>query len=158
MAHELHKDRWVEAMTDTQMSGQQLTTTYVIRRPHGEALKLVKTGLAEEGLRIAMEIDVSGMIRRELGLHWSPCRILGVCCPLLMLEAVVMDAGAPVYLPLHLVVSGSDTETLVRLGDARSWDNGVPKALEIPVGRMAARIRKALERIGARQAVYQFAV
>ncbi len=140
------------------MSAEGPTSTYVIRRPHEEALKLLKRGLAEEGLRIPMEMDVSAMIRRELGLDWSPCRVLGVCCPLLMLEAVVMDAAAPAFLPLHLVVSGSDTETLVRLSDGGHGRPACYKVWRFPWAAWRHAFGGRLERVGARQAVYQFAV
>ncbi|MBI3696175.1 MAG: DUF302 domain-containing protein [Acidobacteria bacterium] len=139
------------------MRNEPIRSTYVVQEPYQRALKLIRTALRDEGLRVSLETDISGTIRQELGVDLTPCKVLHVCCPLLLLQAVVMDTSAAAFLPFHLVVSADGSQTLVHLIDpAATYENDLPGGIKIPLGRLLARIRQCLEKIGAREAVYQF--
>jgi uncharacterized protein (DUF302 family) len=133
------------------------TTVFSIAEPHEKALKLLRDTFAQEGLGIAMELDLSARIRRSLGINLAPCRVLFVDCPLLVLQAVALDASAATLLPLHVVVSGSGPKTLVHCREpAGAQAADLPVEVRAPIRRLQARLSEAVSRIGIRQ-TYQLA-
>jgi uncharacterized protein (DUF302 family) len=94
------------------MTGEQDTATLIIRKPLNEAVKLLRSALAEGGLEIAADLDMAGRIRKALRIGFPPCRVLCVDCPVALLEALALDRSAAVLLPLHLVVTGQDSRRL----------------------------------------------
>ena len=138
------------------MTSEPATTMYSLADHYERALKLVRAALVKEGLEVPLELDVSGRIRRELGIALAPCRVLCVDCPFLLLEAVTLDAAAAVFLPLHVVVSAHGSQTFVHLlSPASTQDHALPVGLKVPISKLHARVSRVLERMGVRQAPYQ---
>lgn len=136
------------------MSNESSMTTYILQEPYEKALKLLRTELENEGLRVPVEMDVSGEIREELGLDLRPCRVLYVCCPWLLLQAAVMDRSAVAFLPLRLVVSGRGLQTVVRLlGSANQQDSSLDRRVSVLASTLLDRVQRIVEKICAPQLV-----
>lgn len=127
---------------------------YVIPEPYERALKLIREALAREGLEIPIELDVSGRIRKKLGISLAPCRLLCVDSPMSLVEAVAVDPAGAVYLPLHLVVSGRGPQTTLHLPSQGALQRcEAPVGVKVPVSKLHARLSRVLQRIGGRQAL-----
>jgi uncharacterized protein (DUF302 family) len=134
------------------MAAEPTTTVFSIAEPYEKALKLLRETFGKEGLGIPMELDLSARIRRSLGISLAPCRVLFVDCPLLVLQAVALDASAATMLPLHVVVSGSGPRTLVHWREpASARGAGLPAEVRAPIRRLQSRLSDAVGRIGIRQ-------
>ena len=136
-----------------EMSGERITSTYVLPEPYERAVELLRTALRDEGLKVTLEMDVSGAIRKELGVDLTSCRVFYVCCPLLLLHAVVVDSSAAALLPVRIVASDRGPQTCFRLLHPAGAGQDLSSALSVPAGRLWARVGAGLERIGARPAV-----
>ena len=123
--------------------------TYFLGVPYEKTLKLLRAAIKREGLRLPMEMDVSGRIRDELGIGLRPCRILYVDCPFLLLQAAVWGGCGAAFLPLRAVVSRSGGGTTIHLPGP--MDAGVPPGLRVPFERFVSRFLMVLEEIGARR-------
>ena len=134
------------------MTGEQEPVTLIVRQPLNQALRSIRRALAEGGLQIATDLDMAGRIRKALRIDFPPCRVLGVDCPVALLEALALDRSAAVLLPLHLVVTGQDGLTLVHLlNPAAALYSGLPVTARAPVSRLQARIAQAVESVSTRQ-------
>jgi len=134
------------------MNSESSRATYVIQEPYEKALARLRRELEDEGLKIPSEMDVSGTIREKLGLDLWPCRVLHVCCPFSLLWAAVRDPAETAFLPVRIVVSGRDQETVVRLANfADSQKDGRDKKSVVLASLLLARVQTIVEKIGAPQ-------
>ena len=134
------------------MTAEPATTVFSIAEPYDKALKLLRETFGKEGLGIPMELDLSARIRRSLGISLAPCRVLFVDCPLLLLQAVALDASAATLLPLHVVVSGAGQRTLVHWREpASAGAASLPAEVKAPIRRLQTRLSEAVSRVGIRQ-------
>ncbi|MGQ9635540.1 MAG: hypothetical protein ACUVXB_15010 [Bryobacteraceae bacterium] len=128
--------------------------TYVVPEPFERALKLIREALEKEGLEIPVELDVSGRIRKKLGISLAPCRLLCVDSAMTLVETVAIDTAGALYLPLRLVVAGRGPQTTLHLMSLNALQRfEAPPAVKIPVGKLQARLSRVLQRIGSRQAL-----
>jgi len=130
--------------------------TYRIPEPFERALKSVREAIGKDRLTITTELDVSRRIQREWGIGMGPCRILCVDCPQLLLEAMAMDVGAGVLLPLHVVVAGRGPLTLVHI-IRPAGTNGSGGPADTVVNKLRARLSRALEKVGMRESLCRLA-
>ena len=134
------------------MTGEQEPVTLIVRQPLNQALRSIRRALAEGGLQIATDLDMAGRIRKALRIDFPPCRVLGVDCPVALLEALALDRSAAVLLPLHLVVAGQDGFTLIHLfNPAAPLYGGLPVTARAAVSKLQARIAQAVESVSTRQ-------
>ena len=134
------------------MTGEQEPVTLIVRQPPNQALRLIRRVLAEGGLQIATDLDMAGRIRKALRIDFPPCRVLGVDCPVALLEALALDRSAAVLLPLHLVVAGRDGFTLIHLlNPAAALYGGLPVTARAAVSKLQARVAQAVESVSTRQ-------
>ena len=134
------------------MIGEQETATLIIQKPLNEAVKLLRSALAEGGLEIAADLDIASRIRKALRIDFPSCRVLCVDSPLALLEALALDRSAAVLLPLHLVVTGQDGLTLVHfLNPAAALYSGLPVTARAAVSKLQARVAQAVESVSTRQ-------
>ena len=134
------------------MNGDPETATLIMQQPLHEALKLIRRALAEGGLEVAAELDMAGRVRKALRIDLPPCRVLCIDCPVALLEALALDRSAAVLLPLHLVVAGQDSVTLVHfLNPAAALYSGLPVTARAAVSKLQARVAHAVERVSTRQ-------
>jgi len=137
------------------MTKEPSLVTFGVPESHQATIRMVRRALAQQGLRVPAELDVTMRIKQELGARLAPCVVLYVDDPALLLEAVVFHRGAALLIPLPLVVSGSDrhTEVLVR-GVEALMEGGLPASVREPLLNLHARIVQAMETIAEREVVH----
>ena len=134
------------------MTGEQEIATLTIQKPLNEAVKLLRRALAKGGLEVAAELDLGGRVKKALGIDFPSCRVLGVDCPVALLEALALDRSAAVLLPLHLVVTSQDGLTLVHfLNPAAALYSGLPVTARAAVSKLQAKVAQAVESVSTRQ-------
>ena len=134
------------------MTGEQEPVTLIVRQPLNQALRSIRRALAEGGLQIATDLDMAGRIRKALRIDFPPCRVLGVDCPVALLEALALDRSAAVLLPLHLVVAGQDGFTLIHLlNPAAALYGGLPVTARAAVSKLQSRVAHAIESVSSRK-------
>ena len=127
------------------------TVTFVLEESFEPALKTLRRALAEDQLCIIVELDAAKRIRHALNIVVSPCRILLVENPLFMLEATAIDRSSAVFIPLHLVVSGSGARTLIHvLGPQHSQLRDFPIGVRIPLTRIQDQLLGTLGKVADR--------
>ncbi|MBN9657563.1 MAG: hypothetical protein J0H49_05260 [Acidobacteria bacterium] len=129
--------------------------TFSVAEQHQTAIRMVRRALAQQGLRVPAELDVTTRIKQELGAGLAPCAVLYVDDPALLLEAVVFHRGAALLIPQPVVVSGDDrhTEVLVR-GIEALMEGGLPASLREPLLNLHARIVRAIQTIAEREGAH----
>jgi hypothetical protein len=124
------------------------TCTYLIQEPFDRALKSIREALLKGDLRVPLELDVATRIKTELGISLTPCRLLFVDCPVLLLEAATLDSATVARFPLHVAVTGLGHHTSVHLAGPSGVSNA---AAYSPVDKLQDRVLRALEKIATRQ-------
>lgn len=131
-------------------SGETLENRREIAAPFEAALKLIRSALLHEDLRISKEFDVADIARFQPEMNLARCRILCVDSPLLLLEAIALDPSAAVFLPLHIVISADGRNTQVYwLNPAGIQSKRLPVGAMLPLRALQARISVAMEGIPA---------
>ena len=137
------------------MNSEPAVTTYLISEPFETALKAIREALASNDLHICTELDVSARFRRELNMGFTPCRILMVDSPCLLLEAAALDCSAAVLLPLHVVVTGHDPQTIIHwINPAAIEGARLPMGTAVPLAKLQSLVTRSLERIAMRRDIY----
>jgi hypothetical protein len=130
------------------MTGECATFTFLVVGPCEKALKLVRRHILAQGLRVPIQPGVSGRIRKTLGIDSSPCMVLCVDWPLSLVEEMTHDDAAPVFLALHVIVTGPASQTLVLfLTATHVAKSALHEATKVPVSRLQIRITQASEGI-----------
>jgi uncharacterized protein (DUF302 family) len=131
------------------MDNESAVTSFLIPEPFDRAVKRIRSALAETDLTVSGELDISDRIRRQLYVGFSPCRILFVDAPYLLLEAVVVDRAAAAFLPLHVVVAAQGSNTVVYWVDLAALGPPRLPAKAAPLARLHAQLCRALARVSA---------
>jgi uncharacterized protein (DUF302 family) len=117
---------------------------------------MVRRALAQEGLRVPAELDVTTRLKQELGAGLAPSVVLYVDDPALLLEAAVFHRGAALLIPQPVVVSGNDRHAEVQVRSVEAlMEGGVPASVREPLMNLHARILGAMETIAQREGVHQ---
>jgi uncharacterized protein (DUF302 family) len=132
--------------------------TFNIAEPHQVALRMVRRALAQQGLRVPEELDVSARIRQELGVGVAPCIVLYVDDPAVLLEAVVFHRGAALLIPQPVVVTGDSRHTEVLMRSSESLAGEAPESVRDPLLDLHKLIARAMETIAERQGAHLTAV
>ena len=126
--------------------------TFRIAEPYTAALRKVRKGLSQEGLRVPAELDVTSRIKQELGAGLAPCAVVYVDDPALLLEAVIFHRDAALAIPQPVVIAGHErhTEVLVRSADAL-FAGGLPLSTRGPLLKLHQRIMRAMDAVAERE-------
>jgi uncharacterized protein (DUF302 family) len=138
------------------LNGSSPIMTFSIRKPYKTALRLVREALAEHGLLVAAELDVTSRIKQELGVGVAPCTVLFVDDPTLLLEGIVFHRGAPLWIPQRVAISGNErhTEVFVRSANSNSLvAGGLPASLLDPIVQLQERVVHTMESIAERESL-----
>ena len=137
--------------TRQHMKQRQPVLSFRIDERYVVALRMVRSALAEQGLRAPAELDIASRIRQELGAGVAPSIVLYADDPAVLLEAVVFNRGAGLLIPQPLVVTAdnSSTEVLLRSPEFRAGD--IPVSVREPLLGLQARMARAIESIADRQ-------
>ena len=132
----------------------QTASTFRLKMSLRDAVRRLRKGLAGEELHVAFEFEMSICLRRELQVELCPAVLLGVHSPVLLLESMVADGRAGLFLPLHVLLTGKDKETLVRvLKPECCLEAGVPIGVLNPLLRTIRRVESAVAGAGASRVV-----
>jgi len=126
--------------------------TFTIEQAHENALQGVKRALTKHNLRVPAQLDITAGLKQDLRVSLGPCVVLFVDDPVLLLEAMVFQRGAAVFIPLAISVSGDDRRTTAMLRSAESLiEGGAPPGLVDPLLSLHSRILKAMDTVGQRE-------
>lgn len=127
------------------------TTAFVIDSAFDFALARIRRTIRASQLAIAAEIDTAQRVKRALDINVPPCRVLLVDNPAFMLETTAVDRASGIYIPLHLVVSGNGSRTLVyMLNIEHIRHSDLPIGIKAPVLDLQRQVSRALLRIAER--------
>ena len=133
------------------MADESATTTYSIPESFDEAARSLRRVLAEAGLKITGELDLSGHLQRRLLVDTPPCLVLfaGPATP--VLDGPAGHPGAAALAPLHIVISARGSQTEIHVLRIPPPQDGAPDASAMAVlGRFRAQLAQAIEKIGMR--------
>lgn len=88
-----------------------------VDKPFDEVLASARRALAGEGFRVAVEMDVRGMMEEHLGIEYPGYTILGSCSPSMVRELLEIDKDMGLFLPCNVVVYQRDRGTVVEAID-----------------------------------------
>ncbi|MDP2999077.1 MAG: DUF302 domain-containing protein [Bryobacterales bacterium] len=132
----------------------ETASTFRLKMSLRDAVRRLRKGLEGEELQVAFEFEMSICLRRELQVELCPAVLLGVHSPVLLLESMVADGRAGLFLPLHVLLTGKGKETLVRvLRPECCMEAGVPIGVLTPLLRTIRRVESAVAGSGASRVV-----
>lgn len=121
------------------------SAAFVLNYRFDTALERVRRAISAGGLSIAAEIDAARRVKRALRIRVSPCRVLLVDNPFLMLQAASIDRASGVLIPLHVVVSSAGSRTIVHLLNPASIQlNELPIGLRAPLVDLRSELFRVL--------------
>lgn len=88
---------------------------YSLRESFDLAVESVCRSLRSRGLQVAGQLDVSRRVERALGIVLPPCKIVFVLPNPSKSSTSSMHPWAAIFLPLHVVISGSDAQTEIQV-------------------------------------------
>ena len=88
---------------------RSIETTVPTDLPTTEAA--VREALGAQGFGVVSEIDVAANLKNALGVERPPLKILGACSPVLVQQALALDASVALLLPCNVVLDPADGGT-----------------------------------------------
>jgi len=131
-------------------------TTYFVPESFDVALQSVRRALADDGLDVIAELDLSRSIEHMLGVDNPPCTVLCVWCPSQLEEKVLAAGPLPGLLPFHVVISARGSHTEIYILSPLPGD-ALPPRIQAPVRAIQARLSRTLDRIAMRQPGFSLA-
>ena len=133
------------------MPGDAGSIQYLLRAPFDRAVESVCKSLANRGLKVAGQLDISQHVERSLGIVLAPCKIIFVLPDPASSETASIHPWAAVFLPFHIVVSseGDQTEILIQ-NRIHATPEAQGPGVAAPVSEMQGEIAKAIESIAMR--------
>ena len=122
---------------------------YSLREPFERAVESVCHSLKSYGLQVAGQLDVSRRVERALGIVLPPCRIVFVLPNPSRSNTCGIHPWAAIFLPLHVVISGTDAQTEI-LVQNRVHADPQARALFGPVMETQTQICEAIDAIATR--------
>jgi uncharacterized protein (DUF302 family) len=121
---------------------------FIVDAPFDSALAKIRRAIREDRLCIAAEIDTARRLKRAMQIQVSPCKLLLIDNPSLMLETTAVDRASGIFIPLHLVVSAAGDRTLVHmLGPEFIQNSDLPIGIRAPVTALQYKVLRVLRGI-----------
>ena len=129
------------------------TAAFILDKPFEVGLARIRQAIRAEQFCIAAEIDAAQRVKRALQIYVPECRVLLIDSPLFMLETTAIDRASGIFIPLHLVISGSGNRTLMQMLDLEHIRNSdLPIGIRAPVLDLQRQLFRVLGKIAHRQA------
>ena len=136
------------------MPGDLGSIKYSLREPFDRSVESVCNSLAGRGLRVTGQLDVSRRVERALGIALPACIIVFVLPDPAALSTHSIHPRAAVFLPLHIVISGHDTQTEIHVQNKiHASQNAMAPAIFWPVLELQTQIAEAIEAIAMRPSI-----
>ena len=133
------------------MPGDTGSIKYSLREPFERAVESVCRSLRSHGLQVAGQLDVSRRVERALGIVLPPCRIVFVLPNPSRSSTCSIHPWAAIFLPLHVVISGSDAQTEILVQNrVHARHEAASPALFGPVMETQTQICEAIDAIATR--------
>lgn len=127
---------------------------YLVPQSFEQAVASACSSLRNHGMRVAGQLDVSHRVERSLGMVLAPCRIVFVLPGPATLRADAIHPWAAVFLPLHIVISGSECQSEIRVPNRVQTAQGAAASTFYgPVVEAQRQAVKAIEAIAARSSI-----
>lgn len=122
--------------------------TRVIPEAFAKSVPMIRRLLLNAGLDVAEEFDVSNEPYFRLGAANPFCVVLLVDTPALLFEAIALDRGAAVFLPVHVVISGDREMSYVHWANPMATSGLRPPAsAKGPLENLCGLVTKALSEL-----------
>jgi uncharacterized protein (DUF302 family) len=133
------------------MAGDVGSIRYSLREPFERAVESVCASLANRGLGVAGQLDISRRVERHLGIVLPACKIVFVLPDPSALSTANIHPWAAIFLPLHIVISGNDTQTEIEVQNrVHPGSEDTAPALAAPIVQTQTEILAAIEAIAVR--------
>lgn len=133
------------------MPGDVGSLKYLLRQPFERAVETVCRSLADHGLRVAGQLDISRRVERALGIALPPCKVLFVLPNRSALSTDAMPLWAGILLPLHIVISGHEGQTEIQTQNrVQAGSEAAEKGCFGPLAEIQTQISEAIEAIAMR--------
>ena len=145
-----HATRAADADWGDQMSDYGMSVRTSLEP--GDAERVIREALADEGFGVLTEIDVAATLKAKLDVDRPSYKILGACNPVLANQALSHDEAIGMLLPCNVVVAASDDGTVVAAIDpvAMLGIAGDDPAMMELAGHAREKLRRALTTLPAR--------
>jgi uncharacterized protein (DUF302 family) len=121
--------------------------------PFEQALARSREALAAEGFGVLTEIDVTGTLRKKLGVAFRPYTILGACNPPLAHRALEAELDIGLLLPCNVVVYAADdpAQTVIAaLDPVEALSLSGNEVIQPIAEDVRARLQRVLASLGGR--------
>jgi len=130
------------------MFGDTATCTYLLQEQFANGLKRIRGALEGAHFAVAGELDLSGRMRRKLGVGLPPCLVLFAAPREWMGAQGAGDPTLDLLLPIHVVVAAAGFHTEVHfLRSLPRTESGTSRV----VSDLQATVSRAIEKIGMRK-------
>lgn len=121
---------------------------FVLNCRFGNALARICGAIRAGGLTIAAEIDTARRVKNALQIQVSPCRVLLVDNPFIMLQSASIERASGVLIPLHVVISSAGDRTIVHLLNLACIElNELPVGIRSPLVELRRELFRVLSGI-----------
>lgn len=128
--------------------------TYFMQQPFEAGLRSIRLALAESGVDVIEELNLSRSIERMLGIVTPACTVLCVWTLRQLEEMTLEKEPMPGLLPLHVVVSARGNQTDIHVMGLLPCNGAVPANTIAPVVAMQTYLARTLDRIAMRQSAF----
>jgi uncharacterized protein (DUF302 family) len=130
------------------------TIKYSSQEPFARSVQAICSSLRSHGMRVAGQLDVSRRLERSLYIILAPCRVVFVLPALTALSAETIHPWAAVFLPLHIVISGDDCRSEIRIPNTlRTGRNAGGSTPYGPIVEAQRQLIEAIEAVAVRPSV-----
>jgi uncharacterized protein (DUF302 family) len=123
------------------------TIKYSLQEPFERSVQSICCSLHNHGMRVVGVLDVSRRLERSLRMILAPCRIVFVLPAPAALSADSIHPWAAVFLPLHIVIWGNDSQS--EIGITNMLRTGRNTGDSMPFGPIVEAQRQLIEAIEA---------
>jgi uncharacterized protein (DUF302 family) len=130
------------------------TINYTSQEPFERVVQAIRNSLRSHGMRVAGETDVSRRLARSLGIILAPRKVIFVLPAFTALSGQTIHPWAAVFLPLHIVISGNDVQSEIRIPNTlRMAENTAVPMRYGPIVEAQRQLIEAIEPVAVRPSV-----